>query len=152
LSVIYLLQTAELSGIRIMSGANWKFAQRVMRIQLERFVAAARISEQATISAEFCLIFILHFSVAATKWSSDSLAPPLPSRAARRQRNDHRPEERGSGVLIRYVSIISKPKNLTIGSKSLSSCNNVSWWWIQKVPIMTSVVFLTVTPLLLKYL
>lgn len=51
-----------------------------------------------------------------------------------------------------YVSIISKPKNLTIGSKSLSSCNNVSWWWIQKVPIMTSMVFLTVTPFLLKNL
>ncbi|MHB8091173.1 MAG: hypothetical protein ACYDH8_06200 [Syntrophales bacterium] len=47
----YLL-TAELSGIRIMSGANWKFAQRVMRIPLERFVAAVRISKQATIRQE----------------------------------------------------------------------------------------------------
>ena len=53
--------TAELSGVRIMSGANWKFAQRVMRIPLELFVTAARISTQATIKVESCLIFILYF-------------------------------------------------------------------------------------------
>ncbi|MHC1623287.1 MAG: hypothetical protein ACXQTR_01700 [Candidatus Methanospirareceae archaeon] len=32
-----------------------------MRNQLERFVAAARISKQATIGAEFCFIFVLYF-------------------------------------------------------------------------------------------
>lgn len=36
-------------------------------------------------------------------------------------------EIRASDGLIRYVSIIDNPKNVTIGSKSLSSCNNISW-------------------------
>jgi hypothetical protein len=44
-----------------MSAACLGRAERVMRTPLERFVAAARISKQATISAEFCFIFILNF-------------------------------------------------------------------------------------------
>jgi len=52
--------TAELSGFRIISGACLGRAERVMRNQLERFVAAARISKQATISAKPCLIFMLY--------------------------------------------------------------------------------------------
>ena len=59
--------TAELSGFRIMSGACLGRAERVMRNQLERFVAAARISKQATISAESCFMFILYFRNSGNK-------------------------------------------------------------------------------------
>jgi hypothetical protein len=33
-----------------------------------------------------------------------------------------------SDALFGYVSIIFRPENLTIGSKSLSAYNNTSWW------------------------
>ena len=68
------------------------------------------------------------------------------------KRNDHRPAEAGRRGLYGYMSIIPRPKNLTMGSKSLSQCNNVSWLWIQNVPMITFMVFLTATPFLLKYL
>ena len=51
-----------------------------------------------------------------------------------------------------YMRIVSKPRNLTIGSKSRSQWSNANWWWMQKVAIITSIVLLTVTPFFLKCL
>src|SRR3989339_93387 len=51
-----------------------------------------------------------------------------------------------------YSVTVFKPRYFFIGSKSLSPCNNVKSFSIQKVAIKTSIVFLMVTPFLRKTL